>query len=71
MNERGLIHKFHCDNQLYLFLFIKCYTSKSTIDIKPSPHTTCGHSRPSSETPFEWRFTGGPLVAGFYMLTGK
>ena len=26
-------------------------------------------SRPASETPFEWRFTGGPTVARLYMLT--
>ena len=70
-NERGLIHQFHCDNQLFLFLFIKCYMSKSTIDIKPSPHTICGHYWPTSEMPFNWHFTGGPMVARFYMLTGK
>ena len=28
---------------------------------KPSQHTVAGHYRPASETPFEWRFTGGPI----------
>ena len=26
---------------------------------------------PTGETPFEWRFAGGPIVARFYVLTGK
>ena len=26
-----------------------------------------GHCRPTSETPFEWRFAGGPKVARLYM----
>ena len=26
---------------------------------------------PTSETPFGWRFAGGPIVARFYVLTGK
>ena len=28
------------------------------------------YHQPASETPFEWRFAGGPTVARFYMLTG-
>ena len=27
-----------------------------------------GHSRTTSEMPFEWHFTGGPIVARFYIL---
>ena len=33
-------------------------------------HTLSGHYQPASETPFEWRFAGGPIVARFYMLIG-
>ena len=29
-----------------------------------------GHYRAASETPFGWRFAGGPIVARIYMLTG-
>ena len=29
-----------------------------------------GHYRPASETPFVWRFTGGPLVARYCTLAG-
>ena len=36
----------------------------------PSKHTKVGHYRPTSKTPFEWRFAGGPIVARFCMLTG-
>ena len=38
---------------------------------EPGHHTMSGHYRPTSQTPFEWRFAGGPIVARFYMLTGK
>ena len=27
-----------------------------------------GHYRPVSETPFQWRFAGGPIVARFMLL---
>ena len=30
-----------------------------------------GHSRTVSETPYKWRFAGGPIVALCYMLTGN
>ena len=33
--------------------------------------TVLGHYRPTSETPFKWRFAGGPIVVRFYMLTGS
>ena len=36
-----------------------------------SQHTISDHNRPTSEMPFEWRFTGGRIVACFYMLLGK
>ena len=35
----------------------------------PSHHPISGHNRPVSETPFQWRFAGGPIVARFYVLT--
>ena len=28
-----------------------------------SQHSMLGHQRPASETPFKWRFAGGPLMA--------
>ena len=30
-----------------------------------------GHQRPASETPFKWRFAGGPMVAQHRMLACK
>ena len=36
----------------------------------PSKHLEAGHYRPTSETPFEWRFAGGPMVTPPYMLAG-
>ena len=32
----------------------------------PSKHLKVGHHRPTCETPFKWRFTGGPIVARDY-----
>ena len=32
-------------------------------------HAIWGHYRPTSETPFEWRFASGPIVACFYLIT--
>ena len=29
-------------------------------------HSALGHHRPTSETPFKWRNTGGPLMARWY-----
>ena len=29
----------------------------------PIQHSILGHHRPASETPFKWRFAGGPLMA--------
>ena len=31
----------------------------------PSQHTMLGHHRPASETPFKWRFAGGPVMASY------
>ena len=28
----------------------------------PSQHSILGHHRPASETPFKWRFAGGPMM---------
>ena len=35
----------------------------------PTQHTVSGHHGSTSETPFKWRFAGGPMVARFPMLT--
>ena len=40
------------------------------IDSHLSKQTIRGRYRPTSETPFKWRFTGGLIVVPFYMLTG-
>ena len=37
----------------------------------PSNHIKSDHHQPTSETPFKWRFAGGPIVARHCMLTGK
>ena len=31
----------------------------------PSQHSMVGHYRHNSETPFQWRFAGGPMMAHF------
>ena len=31
----------------------------------PSQYSMLGHHRPASETPFQWRFADGPLMARF------
>ena len=31
----------------------------------PIQHSMLGHHRPTSETPFKWRFAGGPMMARF------
>ena len=33
-------------------------------------HSMSGHHRPASETPFEWRFDDGPMVARLQIFTG-
>ena len=38
---------------------------------EPSQHPISCHYRSAGETPFEWRFAGGSIVARFYVLTGK
>ena len=37
----------------------------------PSQHIILGHHRSTSETPFKWRFAGGPMVAHIYMPAGQ
>ena len=29
----------------------------------PGQHSVLGHHRPARETPFKWRFSGGPMMA--------
>ena len=36
----------------------------------PGKHLKAGHLRPASETPFEWHFACGPMVARHCMLAG-
>ena len=35
-----------------------------------SQHPNSGHYRPASKTSFGWRFSGGPIMARLYVLTG-
>ena len=46
------------------------YAYNAVITVPAQPAYTSGHYRPTSETPFEWRFTGGPTVIRFCVLTG-
>ena len=40
--------------------------------LEPSQPPIMGHYQATSETPFgRWRFASGPIVAGFYVLTGQ
>ena len=43
---------------------------KCTVE-QPGKHLRACCNRPSSETPFEWRFAGGPLVARHCVLGGS
>ena len=38
---------------------------------QPSKHVKLGSYRPTSETPFGWRFAGGPILARDGMLAHK
>ena len=42
----------------------------SVLDTYPNSKQSLGHNRLTIETPFEWCFAGGPMVARFYILTG-
>ena len=39
-----------------------CNTSPDPLKL-PSQHSILGHHRHASETPFQWRFAGGPILA--------
>ena len=45
------------------------FRMKNTI-VPVSKYINAGHYRPSSKTLFEWRFTGGLIVALDFILTG-
>ena len=49
-----------------------CYAlhNKHYLYYMPSKHVKSEHYRPASETPFDWRFAGGPIVALDLMLAG-
>ena len=56
--EGGGGHKNH-KNSGFL-----CNTGPDPLQITKlqSQHSMLGHHRPASETPFKWRFTGGPMM---------
>ena len=49
------------------FIGFPCNTGPDPLEITklPSQHSTVGHYRPASETPFQWRFTGRLIIARF------
>ena len=51
------------------FQYIHCPSNTGPDPLKfsklPSQHSTLGHHRHPSETPFKWRFAGGPMMARF------
>ena len=56
--------------------FGKTQTRKSRFQIahptsQPSQHKKEGHHQHASETPFKWRFAGGPFVARYCVLAGE
>ena len=61
------MYPFNCLNPFLLGTY--CLQSLSA-DGAPSKNIKTGHYRPTSETPFEWRFTGGPMVAQDCRLAG-
>ena len=48
---------------------IETIYNRAPVYAELSKLTVSGHYRPTSKTPFEWRFAGGPMMARFYMLT--
>ena len=59
---------------LVLFISLICGTlqtgkklSAPQLKSQPRQHAVFEHYRPTSETPFDWRFAGGPMMTRFYM----
>ena len=46
-------------------------TYSNTLNFNPSQHVNESHHGPASETPFKWRFAGGPIVVRDCMLAGN
>ena len=56
-----------------VFLFLHQNTTFIVVVIgpkRPGKHLKAGHHRPTSETPLEWRFAGGLMVARHRILAG-
>ena len=50
------------------FIGFPCNTGPDPLKITKLPtsqHSTVGHYRPASKTPFQWRFAGRPIIALF------
>ena len=46
--------------------------SEANIELtQPNKHTNSAHYRPTSETPFDWHFAGGPIVDLKHTLNKK
>ena len=57
------------DPRMHLQIISICNTTQIS-DTPPSQHPISSRSRPTSETPFQWRFAGVSIVARFYVPIG-
>ena len=48
------------NHNLAMIVLIPCKITKL-----PSQHSMLGHHRPAGDTPFKWRFAGGPMMTPF------
>ena len=53
----------HVKNHKYIGLFSNTGLDPLKIIKLPCKHSMLGHHRHASETPFKWRFAGGPIMA--------
>ena len=49
-----------CSSQNIRSIFLR-YSHKDSFNVRE--HLMLGHHRPARETPFQWRFAGGPMMA--------
>ena len=61
--------------RVVIFSLVVCIVtvmSEANIELtQPNKHTNSAHYRPTSETPFEWHFAGGPIVDLKHTLNKK
>ena len=59
----------HCMLAEFVLFFQSVKMETATVDCQ-AKKSKSGHHRPTSETPFEWHFAGGQMVAAHCMLAG-